>query len=240
MGAAMFGAFAEQIAVPADSLQSGRSDAVDLATAAAFGVAHQTAYPPSAAWPSPARRLGRGARRRRWRRAGRRRAGPTCSEPGCWPRRLAPRSWPCASPGRRGDRELRPRTSRCGSRRSPVGGADVVVDPVGGPTPRRPCARPRWAGRFVTVGFASGRSRSIPLNLVLLKGLADDRVHHGGVRPHRAEDARRDLAELGELARTGRAAPYISVTYPLDQVGQALADLADRRAMGKVLVDPTR
>ena len=44
----------------------------------------------------------------------------------------------------------------------------------------------------------------------------------------------------GELARAGRAAPYISATYPLDQVGRALSDLADRRAVGKVLVDPTR
>jgi NADPH2:quinone reductase len=34
--------------------------------------------------------------------------------------------------------------------------------------------------------------------------------------------------------------PYISATYPLEQTDRALSDLAERRATGKVLVDPTR
>ena len=42
------------------------------------------------------------------------------------------------------------------------------------------------------------------------------------------------------LARAGRATPYISATYPLEQVGRALSDLAERRATGKVIVEPTR
>ena len=43
MGSNLFGAFAEQIAVPATSLQPV-DPAVELTTAAASGVAHQTAY----------------------------------------------------------------------------------------------------------------------------------------------------------------------------------------------------
>jgi NADPH2:quinone reductase len=48
------------------------------------------------------------------------------------------------------------------------------------------------------------------------------------------------MAELADLARAGRATPYISATYSLEQAGRALADLAERRATGKVLVEPSR
>src|SRR5581483_3588455 len=49
-------------------------------------------------------------------------------------------------------------------------GADVVVDPVGGPLAEPALRSLRWGGRFVTVGFAAGIPQ-IPLNLVLLKGV---------------------------------------------------------------------
>ena len=36
------------------------------------------------------------------------------------------------------------------------GGADVVLDPVGGPYAEQALRATRWGGRFVTLGFASG------------------------------------------------------------------------------------
>jgi NADPH2:quinone reductase len=75
---------------------------------------------------------------------------------------------------------------------------------------------------------------------VLLKGVVVSGFTMEGFGRHRGEERARDLAELAELAVSGRAAPYISATYPLDQVDRALSDLAERRATGKVLVDPTR
>ena len=50
-------------------------------------------------------------------------------------------------------------------------GADVVVDPVGGDLAEPALRSLRWGGRFVTVGYASGVIPRIPLNLVLLKGI---------------------------------------------------------------------
>jgi NADPH2:quinone reductase len=120
------------------------------------------------------------------------------------------------------------------------GGADVVLDPVGGPYAEASLRALRWGGRFVTVGFASGEIPRIPLNLVLLKGVVVSGFTMEGFGRHRREERARDLAELAELAVSGRAAPYISATYPLHQVDRALSDLAERRATGKVLVDPTR
>ena len=120
------------------------------------------------------------------------------------------------------------------------GGADVVVDPVGGSVAEQALRALRWGGRFVTVGFASGEIPRIPLNLVLLKGVWISGFTMEGFARHQAGERERDLAELAELARIGRASPYISATYSLDEVGRALSDLSERRATGKVLVDPNR
>ncbi len=49
------------------------------------------------------------------------------------------------------------------------GGADVVVDPVGGDLAEPALRAMRWGGGFVTVGYASGVIPRIPLNLVLLR-----------------------------------------------------------------------
>ena len=51
-------------------------------------------------------------------------------------------------------------------------GADAVIDPVGGELSEPALRSLRRGGRFVTVGFASGVIPRIPLNLVLVKGVA--------------------------------------------------------------------
>ena len=50
-------------------------------------------------------------------------------------------------------------------------GVDVVLDSVGGAVAEPALRACRWGARFVTIGFASGDIPSIPLNLVLLKGV---------------------------------------------------------------------
>jgi len=240
MGSALFGAFAEQIAVAAASLQTV-DPAVDLATAAASGVAHCTAYHAlrSVARVEPgewivvlgaAGGVGLAAVELGAALGARVLAAASSSE------KLAL----CLERGAEagvnyGTEDLKVRIKEITG-----GGAHVVVDPVGG-TVAEPALRAlAWGGRFVTVGFASGEIPRIPLNLVLLKGVWATGFTMEGFARHQAGDRERDLAELAELARTGRAAPYISATYPLDQVGRALSDLSERRATGKVLVDPTR
>ena len=44
---------------------------------------------------------------------------------------------------------------------------------------------------------------------------------------------------LSDLYRSGRFAPHISARYGLEGAGRALEDLAERRALGKVLVVPS-
>ena len=39
--------------------------------------------------------------------------------------------------------------------------------------------------------------------------------------------------EMFELYASKKIRPYVSARYPLDQAGQAITDLAERRAMGE-------
>jgi NADPH2:quinone reductase len=240
MGSSLYGAFAERIAVPARSLQP-IDPALDFATAAASGVAHRTAYHAlrSVAKVQPGEwvvvlgaaggvglaAVGLGAA-----------LGARMLAAASSPEKVAL----CLDRGAEagvayGTEDLKVRIKEITG-----GGANAVVDPAGGPMAEQALRALDWGGRFVAVGFASGEIPRIPLNLVLLKGVVVTGFTLEGFARHQAEDRERDLAELAELGRSGRATPYISATYPLEQVDRALADLAERRAMGKVLVDPTR
>jgi NADPH2:quinone reductase len=119
------------------------------------------------------------------------------------------------------------------------GGADVVVDPVGGPWAERALRAMRWGGRFVVVGFASGEIPSIPLNLVLLKGVIVKGYEARAFGEHAAVEGARDRAELLALAEAGRLRPHIGAVVPLSDVRTALEIVGTGTAIGKVVVDPT-
>ena len=86
-------------------------------------------------------------------------------------------------------------------------GVDVIIDPVGGPLAERALRAGRWGGRFVTVGYASGEIPRIPLNLVLLKGVAIVGFEMRTFGLNAPEDAARDRRELMDLFAAGQAAP---------------------------------
>jgi NADPH2:quinone reductase len=116
-------------------------------------------------------------------------------------------------------------------------GADVIVDPVGGPYAEAALRASRWGARFVCVGFASGEIPRIPLNLVLLKGVVV-RGFELRTLPHNLPEAmaagERHLAELV----AGGLRPHVSSVHRLTDVVAALGEVAERRALGKVVVTP--
>jgi NADPH2:quinone reductase len=239
-GSSMVGAFAEQIVVPASSLQQV-DPAIDLATAAAAGVAHSTAYHAlrSFARVQPgewvvvlgaAGGVGLAAVELGAELGGRVVAAASSAD------KLAL----CLEHGAEAAIDYGVEDLKTRIKEITGDGADAVIDPVGGPSAEQALRALRWGGRFVTVGFASGEIPRIPLNLVLLKGVVVSGFTMEGFARNQPEDRARDQAELTALARAGRAVPHISATYPLEQTGRALSDLAERRATGKVLVDPTR
>jgi NADPH2:quinone reductase len=116
-------------------------------------------------------------------------------------------------------------------------GADVVVDPVGGDLAEPAVRALRWGGRFVTVGYASGVIPRIPLNLVLLKGIHILGFEFAGFMAHAPDDVRRNEQELMELLSSKRVTPHIGAAFTLDEAVAALRYVADGRAIGKVVLD---
>lgn len=120
------------------------------------------------------------------------------------------------------------------------GGVDVVIDPVGGPYAEPALRAMAVGGRFVVVGFASKEIPRIPLNLVLLKGVEIRAYDAAKVWQQRPEETRRSRAELLELLATGRIRPLVSRVFPLAETPAALRTVFDRRAIGKVVIEPAR
>jgi NADPH:quinone reductase len=119
-----------------------------------------------------------------------------------------------------------------------AGGADVVLDPVGGDHAEPALRALRWGGRFVTVGFAGGEIPRIPLNLVMLKGISVRGFEFGGWARHDRDALVRGRAELARLFLSGELKPHIHAVYPLEDAGGALAAVAGRGSAGKVLIVP--
>ena len=115
------------------------------------------------------------------------------------------------------------------------GGADVILDPVGGDYTEPALRSITWEGRFLVVGFPAGIAK-LPLNLTLLKSCDVCGVFWGAFA---ARDPKRNAAHVEQLFRwwdEGRIAPRISATYPLERAGDAIAALRDRKAVGKLVV----
>jgi NADPH2:quinone reductase len=118
---------------------------------------------------------------------------------------------------------------------SPV---DLIVDPVGGTERFKESLRAlRPEGRIVVVGFTSGEIPEIKVNRLLLRNV-DVRGCSFGVLatdPRGVADAG---ARLAELVATGAVRPLVGSTYPLERGVEALRELDERRARGKVVITP--
>lgn len=117
-------------------------------------------------------------------------------------------------------------------------GVDVVYDPVGGETTEQVLRSTNWNGRLLVVGFAAGDIPSIPLNLPLLKGNAIVGVFWGRFTQEEPERHRANFARIVQWAQEGKLAPIIQKKYPLEEGAAALQWVADRNAIGRVIVNP--
>ena len=115
-------------------------------------------------------------------------------------------------------------------------GADVVFDAVGGALAEPTLRAMAWAGRYLVIGFASGEIPKIPLNLVLLKGCDLRGVFWGAFAQKEPARHRAGLVRLLGWAADGKIAPRIHGHYELAQTTEALAALAGREVMGKVVL----
>jgi NADPH2:quinone reductase len=238
-GALLVGAFAEEAVLPATAL-SRIPAGVDFGAAAAFGVAYTTAF--GALVSAAALRAGEtllvlGA-------AGG--VGLAAVELG---RVLGARVIAAASSEEK--RELcLAKGAAAAIDGSPEGlrervreaagtaGVNVVLDPVGGGASEPALRSLAQAGRHVVVGFAAGEIPRIAANLLLLRNARLVGFELGGWRRHQAEAAREADQTLRAWLAAGRIAPHVGGRFPLEGATEALRRVAERRALGKLLIEP--
>lgn len=116
------------------------------------------------------------------------------------------------------------------------GGADVIYDPVGGDYAEPALRAIAWQGRYLAIGFAAGIPK-LPLNLTLLKGCDIRGVYWGAFAEREPDRHAAHAAQLIAWWEEGRITPRIDRSFPLVDGGQAIAHLASRSAVGKVVVE---
>lgn len=120
------------------------------------------------------------------------------------------------------------------------GGADVVLDPVGGEASEAALRGLAAGGRLCVIGFASGEIPKLPANFVLLRNRSVIGVDWGDwARAEGAGPASRDLlADVLARASRGEIHPPAPHQAALDDAEITLGRFADRKAAGSYVLLP--
>lgn len=114
-------------------------------------------------------------------------------------------------------------------------GADVIYDPVGGDYAEPALRSIAWEGRYLVVGFPAGIPR-LPLNLTLLKSCDVCGVFWGAFAARDPKANQAHVDRLFRLWKDGQIAPRVTETFSFADGGQAIAKMAARGAIGKLVV----
>jgi NADPH2:quinone reductase len=115
-------------------------------------------------------------------------------------------------------------------------GVDVVYDPVGGDRFLDSVRSMAPAGRLLVIGFAGGTIPSVQVNRLLLRNTSVVGVawpEYVRVDPTMPKVV---AAGLTKMYGDGYIRPLVSKRYPLERGAEALRDLQERRATGKIVL----
>ena len=116
------------------------------------------------------------------------------------------------------------------------GGVDIVVDPVGGDRFTDSLRCLKEDGRLLVIGFTAGEIPTVKVNRLLLNNVSVVGVGWGAyVIPRQGYVGGQWDALLPHLT-SGAINPPIGATFDLDDAGDALLTLDERRATGKVVL----
>ncbi len=115
-------------------------------------------------------------------------------------------------------------------------GANVILDPVGGPVLEEGVKSLAWSGRLLTVGFASDSFGKVPLNLLQEKGASLVGVRAGEYGRRNPEDGEKAFQELVELTEACDLKPWIGDVASLAEVSDRLKAMQERRVLGKQII----
>lgn len=117
-----------------------------------------------------------------------------------------------------------------------VGGVHVVYDPVGGDVGEAAFGALHRGGRFLVIGFASGRPPALPLNHALVKNIAIHGLYWGGYSSLDPQARQNSLSKLFAMFEAGQLRPVIGETLPLERVKEGFELLENRRSVGKIII----
>ena len=112
--------------------------------------------------------------------------------------------------------------------------ADVIFDPVGGDTTLNSLRCLAREGRLLIVGFASGSVPKIPAHYLLLKRASAIGVYWD--HDYDGEMVKRTTKRLLDFYSDGKIDPLVRTYDGLAALPQALTDLGQRRAIGKLVL----
>ncbi|MBZ5741236.1 NADPH:quinone oxidoreductase family protein [Nocardioides mangrovi] len=116
-------------------------------------------------------------------------------------------------------------------------GVDVVVDVVGGDVFTDSLRSLGTQGRLLVVGFAAGQGiPEVKVNRLLLNNIDVRGVGWGAYAMFRPGYMQQQWAELLPMMESGIVRPPIGASYALEEFGQALIDMDDRKTLGKSVV----
>jgi NADPH:quinone reductase len=118
-----------------------------------------------------------------------------------------------------------------------LGGADVIVDPVGGDRFTDSLRSLKEEGRLVVVGFTGGSIPEVKVNRLLLNNVE---VVGAGWGAYVMAKPQLNV-EIGEaiepMIAAGIVRPIVGARFPLDRAADALKLIDERGATGKVVLD---
>lgn len=118
------------------------------------------------------------------------------------------------------------------------GGVDIVVDPVGGDRFSDSLHCLNGDGRLLVVGFTAGEIPTVRVNLLLLKNISVVGVGWGSYPGERAGHTSTQWDALLPHLESGALRPQVGATYKLEDAAEALTQLEERRALGKIVILP--
>jgi NADPH2:quinone reductase len=115
-------------------------------------------------------------------------------------------------------------------------GVDLVMDVVGGDLFTDSLRALAPQGRLLVVGFAGGAIPEVRVNRLLLNNVDVRGVGWGAYAMVRPGFMREQWRELEPMMADGTIDPPVGATYDLEDFGRALAEMEDRRTLGKSIV----
>src|SRR6478735_1431562 len=116
-------------------------------------------------------------------------------------------------------------------------GVDVIVDVVGGDVFTDSLRSLATQGRLLVVGFAAGQGiPEVKVNRLLLNNVDVRGVGWGAYAMMRPGYMQQQWAELLPMMESGVIKPPVGTTYALEDFGQALIDMEQRKTLGKSVV----